>query len=307
MQQGLYALALIGAVPAAAQETTTGEITSEAQTDLAAARDSIPPESAEPPFVDPKTDVFDGDHLIVGLGVGASSEYDGASTLRLMPAMGAMGRISGINFRVRGPSITTDLYRDKPGKHLRFRVGPNLRYGGNRSGSVDDPVVAALGELERGFEAGVSFGASYRRIFHPYDSLAIGGSVRWDISGRHGGAIYGTGISYSTPLSPAQVFGLQLNASFSDNKHANYNYSVTPEGSAASGLPEYRAKGGLRELSVGAFTARDLSGDFRDGGFAVGVGVQYGRLKGSAARTPITSIRGTPNQWMLGGGVAYSF
>lgn len=303
MQQGLYALALIGAVPAAAQEAPlentvpdmTGPDTSGIESDDA------------PPVVDPKTDVFDGDHIIVGIGVGGTSEYDGADKMKLMPVAGAMGRVGNVSFRVRGPSITTDLYRDKPGTHLRFRVGPNLRYGGNRTSRADDPVVASLGKLESGFEAGVSVGVSYRRIFHPYDSLAIGASVRWDISGRHGGATYGTGISYTTPLSPAQVFGLQVGASFVDGSNADYNYSITPEGSAASGLPVYKAKGGLKELSVGAFTARDLSGDFRDGGFAIGIGAQYGRLQGSAAATPITSVRGTANQWIAGGGVAYSF
>ena len=67
------------------------------------------------------------------------------------------------------------------------------------------------------------------------------------------------------------------------------------------------AKGGLKELSVGAFTAYDLSGDFRDGGFMIGIGAQYGRLQGSAAKTPITSIRGDADQWVAGGGVAYGF
>ena len=300
MQQGLYVLALIGAVPAAAQDAST-DTASGTQTETAAA-----PESTDPPFVDPKTDVFDGDHIIVGIGLGGVTEYDGSDKLKLMPVIGALGRVGNVSFRVRGPSITTDLYRDKPGTHLRFRIGPNLRYGGNRT-SVDDPVVAKLGELESGFEGGVSFGVSYRRIFHPYDSLAIGGSIRWDLSGRHGGAIYGTGISYTTPLSPAQVFGMQVGASFVDGDYADYNYGITPEGSAASGLPAYDAKGGLKELSVGAFTARDLSGDFRDGGFAIGIGVQYGRLQGSAAKTPITSVRGTADQWLFGGGVAYSF
>lgn len=302
MQQGLYALALIGAVPAAAQEAPT------ANADPAITTGGAYTQNTEPaPFIDPKTDVFDGNQVIIGIGLGGFSEYDGSEKMKLVPVAGAIGRIEGFGFRIRGASITTDLYRDKPGTHLRFRIGPNLRYGGNRSSTPDDPVVAKLGELESGFEGGVSFGVSYRRIFHPYDSLSVGGSVRWDLSGRHGGANYGTSISYSTPLSSAQVVGIQINASFADNDYADYNYSITPEGSAASGLPVYKAKGGLRELGIGAYTARDLSGDFRDGGFAIGIGGQYGRLKGSAANTPITSVRGTPNQWMAVGSVAYSF
>jgi outer membrane scaffolding protein for murein synthesis (MipA/OmpV family) len=186
-------------------------------------------------------------------------------------------------------------------------MGPTLRYGGNRTGDVGDDVVEKLGKLKSGFEGGVSFGVRYRRILHPYDSLSLGGSVRWDLSGRHGGATYGASLSYTSPLSKAQILGLQIAASFADDDYADYNYSVTPAGSLASGLPVYKAKGGLKELNVGAFTARDLSGDFRDGGFALGVGALYGRLQGSAAETPITSIRGTADQWIVGGGIAYSF
>ena len=69
----------------------------------------------------------------------------------------------------------------------------------------------------------------------------------------------------------------------------------------------YKAKGGFQEASIGIATARDLNGNLLDGGFAVGVGALYSRLFGSAAKTPITSIRGSRNQWTFGGGLAYTF
>ena len=77
--------------------------------------------------------------------------------------------------------------------------------------------------------------------------------------------------------------------------------------SAASGLPAFAASGGFKEASLGAFTALDLTGDLLDGGFAVGVGALYTRLYGSAAKTPITSIRGSGHQWLLGAGIAHTF
>ncbi|RZJ94436.1 MAG: MipA/OmpV family protein, partial [Novosphingobium sp.] len=86
-----------------------------------------------------------------------------------------------------------------------------------------------------------------------------------------------------------------------------YNYGIDAAGSAASGLPQYAGRGGFKEWNVGAFTAIDLSGNFLDGGFALGVGAQYSRLQGSAAETPITSIRGKRGQFFVGGGLAYTF
>lgn len=300
MRHGIYVLAMIGTVPAAAQETPTQD--SKSSPDQATSQ-----ASAAEPRRDPQTQVFKGDYIIVGVGLGSFNSYDGSDDRRLMPVAGAMGRVGGRNFRIRGPNVSVDLLRHTPDQHLRFRLSPTLRYGGNRTGNIEDPVVKQLGKLESGFEGGVSVGARYRRFLNPYDSLSIGASVRWDLSGRHGGAAYGAQMSYTTPLSPAFVMGAQISASFVSSKNADYNFSVTPEGSAASGLPVYKAKGGLKELSVGAFTAYDLTGDFRDGGFMIGIGAQYGRLQGSAAESPITSIRGTPNQWVAGGGLAYGF
>ena len=40
---------------------------------------------------------------------------------------------------------------------------------------------------------------------------------------------------------------------------------------AASGLPQYRGRGGLKEWNLAAFTAVDLSGNFLDGGFSPGL------------------------------------
>lgn len=291
MRHGIYVLAMIGTAPAVAQEPSP----------------DAAPQEAQPRHVDPQTDVFDGNHVIIGVGLGGLPDYDGSDHMKLMPMVGAIGRVAGHNFRIRGPNASFDLVRHSPGRHLRFRLGPMIRYGGNRTERVNDPVVAQLGKLEKGFEGGVRFGVRYRRLLHPYDSLSVGGTIRWDLSGRHSGAVYGTSVSYITPLSPAQIVGIQGTASWADDKYADYNYSVTPQGSAASGLPVYKAKGGLKELTLGAFTARDLSGDFRDGGFAIGAGVLYGRLQGSAAATPITSIRGSADQWFAGGGIAYSF
>jgi outer membrane scaffolding protein for murein synthesis (MipA/OmpV family) len=90
-------------------------------------------------------------------------------------------------------------------------------------------------------------------------------------------------------------------------EYARYNYSISPAQSAASGLPAYRAKGGFKEASAGAFTGIDLDGNLLNGGFALGAGVLYSRLYGSAAKTPITRDRGSRSQWIAGGGIAYVF
>ena len=51
----------------------------------------------------------------------------------------------------------------------------------------------------------------------------------------------------------------------------------------------------------------NLDGNFLDGGFAIGAGVEYSRLQGSAADTPLTAIRGQRGQLVVGAGLSYTF
>ncbi len=252
-------------------------------------------------------DVFDDTYAIVGVGVVSLPSYDGSNDNDISPAAGAIGEIKGIGFRIKGPSLSLDFVPNQPKSRIGYRLGPTIRYRSNRTGSVGDPVVDRLPELDAVVEAGLGGGVTLKKLLNKHDSLSIGAGMRWDISGKGSGWTISSSANYFMPVSRGQVIGVHASVDFIDEKNADYNYSITPEGSAASGLPVYQAHGGFQEASMGAFTAFDLNGDFLDGGLAIGAGVLYSRLYGSAAETPITSQRGSRNQWLFGGGLAYSF
>lgn len=265
------------------------------------------PAAAQVAGVIPPDHVFEGDYVIVGVGAMAIPSYQGSDDSQIMPAIGAMGEVGGIGFTLRGPSLSLDLVPDRPGQDVRLRFGPQVRLRGNRTGRIGDPVVARLGKLDNVVEAGLRVGVSLDDVLSPADGLAAGISARWDISGKGSGMVVTPSATYLLPVSRAQAFGLLVSAQFVDDRYADYNYSISPAGAQASGLPVYRARGGFQEASVGLATARDLSGDFLDGGLSIGAGVMYSRLFGSAARSPITSIRGSRDQWMFGAGLGYTF
>jgi len=273
---------------------------------------SIPAEAQEEeavlpdPEILPDTTVFTGDYVVVGIGAMSVPTYAGSDSGQIIPAAGATGEVSGIGFTLRGPSLSLDLIPDSKGA-VGFRFGPQIRIRSNRHGKIGDPVVARLGELDRVVEGGFRVGVSFDDLLSPADGLSVGVSARWDISGKGSGMVITPSATYLLPVSRAQVVGLITSIQFVDGKYADYNYSISPEGSVASGLPAFNAKGGLHEATIGIATARDLNGDFLDGGFAVGGGVMYSRLFNSAAETPITSIRGSRDQWTFGAGVAYTF
>lgn len=251
--------------------------------------------------------VFAGDYAIVGVGLGVLPDYEGSGHARILPAAGATGKVGGVGFSLRGPGLTLDLIDDPRGARTGFRLGPSVRWRGNRSGKVHDPVVASLGKLKGGLDAGVSAGISFRRVLTHQDSLSLGVSARWDVSGRSAGLAVSPGVNYLLPVSRSMVTGLHISADWISGARARHDFSVSPTQSLASGLPAYRARGGVKSASAGAFMAIDLNGNLLDGGFSVGAGAMLTRLQGSAAKTPITALRGSRNQWLAGTGIAYAF
>lgn len=253
-----------------------------------------------------ESSVFDGDFLVVGVGGVSMPSYEGSNDRTLSPLAGVFGRIGGVGINPRAAGIALDFAPAEQGR-VAIAVGPVVRYRGNRSRGIKDPAVAALGKRGAVIEGGIAMGVTLKGVLNAFDRVSVGTDVRWDISGKGGGRVIAPGATYFTPVSKGQVFGARVGAEFVDHRYAAYNYAIDAAEGAASGLPPYRARGGFKEWNVGAFTAVDLSGNFLDGGFALGVGAQYSRLQGSAAETPVTSIRGKRGQWFFGGGVGYTF
>jgi outer membrane scaffolding protein for murein synthesis (MipA/OmpV family) len=254
--------------------------------------------------------VFSGDFLIAGAGVAVAPNYEGSDDLVAMPAGAVAGRLGGIGINARAFGLSLDLISDADRKGgIGFTLGPVVRYRTNRSGRIVDDVVAKLGKLKGVVEIGVTLGIDAKKVLNPYDSVSFSVDLRWDASGRGSGLIVAPGVSYLTPVSKGIAVGGALNANFIDNRYANYNFSISPAGSLATGgvLPVYTARGGLKDVGVGAFTAFDLNGNFLDGGPAIGIGAMYSRLFNSAAESPITSLRGSRSQLIFGAAASYTF
>jgi len=135
----------------------------------------------------------------------------------------------------------------------------------------------------------------------------VSADVKWDVNGAYKGMTINPAISYATPLSPALVAVVALSARRVDDDFANYYYSVNPAQSVASGLPGYRAKGGWDTANASLLMAYDLSGDVRDGGLSLFGAAAYSRMLNDGKDTPFTALRGNANQWVIAGGVAYTF
>lgn len=288
--RGLAAsLAMLAATPALAQDY-----------------DSMGEPAGPPPAINPDDTVFDDNWLSVGVGVGIGPSYDGSDDYVLFPAPIVQGKLGGVGISPRPAGLALDFIPDSD-DGPNFALGPTVRLRNDRADQVEDDVVKLAGKLDRAFEVGVATGVSFPKVLNPYDSLSFNMDARWDVAGAHDGMVIEPGVTYFTPLSRGMAASLTISGEIVDDNFADYYYTVSPAQSAASGLPQYQADGGLNSLGTNLLLAIDLNGDVTDGGFALVLVGGYSRLLGDAKDTPYTSIRGSADQFFGAVGVGYTF
>ncbi|CAN5243271.1 hypothetical protein BH10PSE13_BH10PSE13_25130 [soil metagenome] len=251
--------------------------------------------------------VFDDDFLIVGAAVAYGPSYEGSDAYVAFPLPAVAGKLGGIGIAPRPGGLALDFINDPRDAKFSFQLGPAARIRFDRNVQIKDPVVAALGKRKVAVEIGGNAGFSINRITNPYDSLTFGVDVRRDVAGAHEGVVIAPSASFLTPLSKGSFLALNVGAEHVDGKYARYYYSVTPGESLASGLPVYAARSGWKNVSAGLIGGIDLDGDLTNGGFSVFAGGNYSRLLGDFKRTPVVSIRGTPDQFVGAIGIGYTF
>ena len=251
--------------------------------------------------------VFDDTYVTVGIGGSYSPSYDGSDdyTFSVLPVI--TGSINGIDIVPRGPGFAVDFIKDKEGAPVDLIFGPVATVSFDRSRDIKDPVVSLLGKLDTAVELGVTGGLKFNGLLNPFDSLTTTADVKWDVAGAHDGMVVVPSVTYFTPLSRAVAVSLSVSAEHIDDDYADYYYSISPAGSLASGLPVFNAKGGFKNIGAALFTGIDLDGDITNGGFGLFAIGSYSRMLEDAKRSPVTSIRGSADQWFGAVGVGYTF
>lgn len=90
--------------------------------------------------------------------------------------------------------------------------------------------------------------------------------------------------------------------SFGDSTFMDSYYSVNAGASAVSGLSVFKADGGVRSYGAGASARYQLTENITTIGY-----IEYQKLTGDAANSPLVSQRGDENQVTIGLGLKYSF
>jgi outer membrane scaffolding protein for murein synthesis (MipA/OmpV family) len=80
------------------------------------------------------------------------------------------------------------------------------------------------------------------------DSLRLWVQGAHDVSDVYGGCVIAAGAIFVAPVGERQNLQFDLGASDASDDYAETCFSVTPAGATASGLPQFAAKGGLKDV-----------------------------------------------------------
>ncbi len=199
--------------------------------------------------------------------------------------------------------VSYDIYKDK-----NLTAGAVLTYDFGREDTPSDhelllsnvakSEIEGLGDIEETAEIG-----GY--IEYSYGNMQAKLAVRKGVDGGHDGIVGDVDVSYNAPveiLGKQSVISFGPTASFSDDSYASTFFDVSAVQSAASGISEYDAGGGIMSYGLHASAYVPLNQNVALVGFAA-----FDQLTGDVRDSSIVQERGSENQVTAGLVLNYTF
>ncbi|WP_420434693.1 MipA/OmpV family protein [Hyphobacterium sp.] len=234
----------------------------------------------------------------VAAGVAAIPESPGADSHRFIPFAAGRVRLDRVVLQVEGPGISAGFI-DQNG----IEAGAYIRYYGGRDDDTGDVIVDRLPEADSAIVTGgfVRYLAA-EGLLNAYDRVYFSGRLGMDVTREYSGVFWSGSAAYATPLSRTTLFIANLSVSGSPDDYADALFSVTANGSAASGLPVYTAQSGIQDIGLTLFLDQQVTDDWSLTGI-----FGASRLQGDYADSPIVTIRGDDMQYFAGLGIGRRF
>jgi outer membrane protein len=218
--------------------------------------------------------------------------FQGSSRDVLRPyPIGAIRR-SGTPEPFRGP-------RDGIGVGLiegsDFQIGPVGQLAWPRRERMEPAALHGLGNVRWAVEVGV-FGEYW---WAPW--LRTRAEVRQGINGHHG-VVADILVDAVVPVGPQWTLSGGPRITLASTPADSPYFSIDAVQSAASGLPVFDAKGGVRSVGAGTQARYLWTPQFATHAF-----FEYERLTGDVASSPLVAQRGNANQYTFGFGATHSF
>jgi MipA family protein len=175
-----------------------------------------------------------------------------------------------------------------------FRAGIALNFYGSRD-AEDSNSLQGLQDIDAGLDAGAFGSVSIGRL-----SAKL--KLRQDVSSNHNGLLFSGRLGYKLLLIKKLLTNINLRVTFADDNYMKNYFGITSAQSSSSGLREFNAGSGIKNVSGGANFIYLL-----DRHWSVISFIDYSRLLNDAASSPLVKDLGSNNQFFLGFGVGYKF
>ena len=175
-----------------------------------------------------------------------------------------------------------------------LRAGPAAKFVPARN-QASNTALYGLGDVNAAFELG-----GFIEYF-PVDWFRLRNETRGGLGG-HGGVVSDFSADFIVPVTRAFTISAGPRFTWQSTAATAPYFSINQAQAMASGLTMFDAKGGAHSAGVGAQVKYRINRQWEVHSY-----VEYERLLGDAARSPLVTMRGSANQTTVGIGASYSF
>jgi outer membrane protein len=245
-----------------------------------------------PPFELPMVPSASGTWtVLVGVGGEYRPDFEGANRAMLSPIPIFAIRRAGSTDQFRGP-------RDSPSiAFLDFgdlRAGPVAKFEAARK-QFNYSELNGLGDIKTAVELGGFV------EYYPVDWFRTRVELRGGVVG-HNGAVADFSADFIVPVIQRLTISAGPRFTWESTQATSPYFGIDAVQAMASGLPVFNARGGAHSYGAGAQISYRINPQWEVHSY-----VEYERLLGDAAASPLVTLRGSPNQTTFGIGASYSF
>jgi MipA family protein len=242
------------------------------------------------------TQTAQGMRVTLGAGAGAAPDYEGSDDYELVPLWNL--RVANLYhpqtfIQVFGPRLRSNFL---PSDHWRLGLaGQFIKERDNVENNQVDDLEKVDASVMLGLVAGYDF------LADPQQDLVLEVEGRQDVANDNGALVTVRG-TYGGRLSERWGLNASVGSTWASDDYMTSYFGIDAADAARSGLPEYSADEGFKDVSVGAALSYRLFERW-----SISALGSYTRLIDDAADSPVVDDVGNENQFFAGALVNYRF